>query len=143
MPISNQEDSVIKIYSLLLMVLFLLGLAVQNSQAGCPMMDSTQQQKGMMDKQCGQMMQTDQGKACCAPMHGCKMLHHPRRACAMVMALLAILNLLLTVIVVQDMKKSGGFNSLWIPLVLIAGIPCTALYALFRIGDNVKAGENK
>ena len=133
----------IKIYPLLLMAMFFVGLAVHNSQAGCPMMDSTQQQKGMMDKQCAQMMPTDQGKMCCAPMNGCKICRHPRRACAMLIGLLVILNLLLTVIVIRDMTKSKRFNGLWIPLVLIAGIPCTALYALFRIGDNLKAEEKK
>lgn len=133
----------IKFYALLLMSLFFIGVAVTNSQAGCPMMDSTQQQKGMMDKQCAQMMPMDQGKMHCAPMNGCKICRHPRRACAMLIGLLAVLNLLLTILVILDMTKTKRFNGLWIPLVLIVGIPCTALYALFRIGDNVKPAEEK
>ena len=47
-------------------------------------------------------------------------------------------NILLTILVCLDMKKRGTFNGLWVPLLLIAAIPVTALYALFRIGDNVK-----
>jgi hypothetical protein len=134
---------VIKFHALLLMTLFFIGAAIQNSQAGCPMMDSTQQQKMMMDKQCAQMAGADQGKMCCAPMRGCKVCHHPRRVCAMLIGLLALLNLLLTILVILDMTKTKRFNGLWIPLVLIAGIPCTVLYALFRIGDNVKPAEEK
>jgi hypothetical protein len=48
------------------------------------------------------------------------------------------LNILLTVLVVLDMKQRACFNGLWIPLLLIAGIPVSIIYALFRLGDCVK-----
>jgi hypothetical protein len=55
------------------------------------------------------------------------------------LALLAILsaNILLTVLVGLDMTKRAKFNGLWIPILLIAGIPGSAVYALFRIGDSI------
>lgn len=55
--------------------------------------------------------------------------------------LCAIINILLTILVVLDMIKFGRFNGLWVPLTLIIGVPATALYALFRIGDRFKAAE--
>jgi hypothetical protein len=48
-----------------------------------------------------------------------------------------ILNVLLTIIVSLDMTKNGGLNGLWIPVLLIAGIPGSIIYALFRIGDKL------
>ena len=53
-----------------------------------------------------------------------------------------ILNILLTVIVSLDMTRGGRFNGLWIPAVLIAGIPVSAIYALFRIGDKIQSKNN-
>jgi hypothetical protein len=53
-----------------------------------------------------------------------------------------ILNILLTVIVSRDMARGGRFNGLWIPAVLIAGIPVSAIYALFRIGDKIQGKNN-
>lgn len=54
-----------------------------------------------------------------------------------------IINILLTIIVSLDMTKSGRFNGLWIPLLLIAGIPGSIIYALFRIGDRIPcSGKN-
>jgi hypothetical protein len=50
---------------------------------------------------------------------------------------LLILNVLLTILVSLDMAKRAKFNGLWIPILLICGIPGTAIYALFRIGDNI------
>ena len=62
----------------------------------------------------------------------------------MVMLLCAIINILLTILVILDMTKTGRFNGLWVPLLLIIGVPATALYAMFRIGDNIKlAAEQK
>jgi hypothetical protein len=46
-----------------------------------------------------------------------------------------VINVLLTIIVWMDMARRSRFVGLWIPVLLIAGIPGTALYALFRIGD--------
>jgi hypothetical protein len=51
---------------------------------------------------------------------------------------LAAVNILLTVIVTLDMKKRAAFNGLWIPLLLIAGIPASIIYALFRMGDTIQ-----
>ena len=52
---------------------------------------------------------------------------------------MAVVNILLTVLVCMDMSQLGRFNGLWIPILLLFGIPGTALYALFRIGDTIKA----
>jgi hypothetical protein len=59
------------------------------------------------------------------------------------LVLMAIVNILLTIIVTLDMTRTKRFNGLWIPITLIVGLPGTALYALFRIGDNLKSGEQK
>jgi hypothetical protein len=48
-----------------------------------------------------------------------------------------IINILLTIIVSLDMTKNSRFNGLWIPVLLIAGIPGSIIYALFRIGDKI------
>lgn len=49
----------------------------------------------------------------------------------------ASVNVLLTILVSLDMRKRGAFNGLWIPLLLIAGIPSAIIYSLFRMGDNL------
>jgi len=51
--------------------------------------------------------------------------------------LYAVLNILLTIIVSLDMARNNRFNGLWIPVLLIAGIPGSVIYALFRIGDKL------
>jgi hypothetical protein len=88
----------------------------------------------------------------CRGMENCPapfMMHHPGHfmfiklkilagllfLCALFMA---AINTLLTILVSLDMKKRGAFNGLWIPLLLIAGIPTSVIYALFRIGDNIQ-----
>lgn len=48
-----------------------------------------------------------------------------------------IINVLLTVIVSLDMARIGQFNGLWVPVILITGIPGAAIYALFRIGNKI------
>jgi p-aminobenzoyl-glutamate transporter AbgT len=48
-----------------------------------------------------------------------------------------LLNILLTVLVSLDMAKRAKFNGLWIPILLIAGLPGSAVYAIFRLGDIV------
>jgi hypothetical protein len=53
-----------------------------------------------------------------------------------------ILNILLTIIVSLDMTRDGRFNGLWIPVVLIAGIPGSIIYALFRLGDKIQSKSN-
>jgi hypothetical protein len=57
------------------------------------------------------------------------------------MMLILTVNILLTILVGQDMKKRGTFNGLWIAPLLIAGIPVSIVYAMFRLGD--VAGEKK
>jgi p-aminobenzoyl-glutamate transporter AbgT len=57
------------------------------------------------------------------------------------MMLILTVNILLTILIGLDMKKRGIFNGLWIPLLLIAGIPVSIVYAIFRLGDVV--GEKK
>jgi hypothetical protein len=53
-----------------------------------------------------------------------------------------IVNILLTVIVSLDMARGGRFNGLWIPVVLIAGIPGSIIYSLFRLGDKIQSKNN-
>jgi hypothetical protein len=80
-------------------------------------------------------------------MMGSFLARHPMRCRICFVALLllvACVNILLTIIVCLDMAKMSAFNAIWIPITLIIGIPGTMLYALFRIGDMVKAwGVNK
>jgi hypothetical protein len=64
----------------------------------------------------------------------------PQICCAILfigILLCGIINVILTIIVSLDMTKNGRFNGLWIPVVLIAGIPGSIIYALFRIGDKL------
>jgi hypothetical protein len=55
----------------------------------------------------------------------------------LVFFVLGIINILLTIIVSLDMSRLGRFNGLWIPVILMAGIPGSVIYALFRIGDTI------
>jgi len=57
--------------------------------------------------------------------------------CALLL-FLGIINILLTIIVALDMARNKCFNGVWIPLMLLAGIPCSLIYALFRIGDRIQ-----
>ena len=75
------------------------------------------------------------------PMHG-MYLKHVVMGFIFCTAML-IINILLTILVSLDMAKLNRFNGLWIPILLIAGIPATALYALFRIGDIVLHNQAK
>jgi hypothetical protein len=77
-------------------------------------------------------------------MRGPFMMRHPRafRFCiAILLLVIALMNILLTIMVCMDMAKMAAFNAIWIPIVLILGIPGTGLYALFRIGDMIKAAS--
>ncbi len=75
-------------------------------------------------------------------------MHHPPRCCFFMpvickllflgLMLYAVLNILLTIIVSLDMARNNRFNGLWIPVLLLAGIPGSAIYALFRIGDKIQ-----
>ncbi len=79
------------------------------------------------------------------------MMFHPMRhhvffpaLCVMCCLFVCLLiNILLTVLVALDMARRRQFNGLWIPVLLLMGIPGTGLYALFRIGDNIAANEHK
>ena len=57
----------------------------------------------------------------------------------MAFSVLFAVNILLTVLVSLDMKKRNRFNGLWIPPLLLAGIPVSIIYALFRLGDMLQA----
>jgi hypothetical protein len=65
------------------------------------------------------------------------MLFHRGLFIAFLLAI-ALVNILLTVLVCVDMAALGRFNALWVPVLLLFGIAGTALYALFRIGDQIK-----
>ena len=87
----------------------------------------------------------------CYGMPGSGMMFHPLRnhpflpwLCFLsFIAVFFVINVLLTIIVWIDMARRHLFIGLWIPVLLIAGIPGTALYALFRIGDLVAAGVHQ
>jgi hypothetical protein len=80
-------------------------------------------------------------------MRGPRFMRHPPCCCLLMPLVLkllflgfmlyAVINVLLTIIVSLDMARNGRFNGLWIPLLLIAGIPVSVIYALFRIGDRL------
>jgi len=77
------------------------------------------------------------GMRCCPPFH---LRCAPTVCCGILflgILLWGIINILLTIIVSLDMTKNGRFNGLWIPVLLIAGIPGSIIYALFRIGDKI------
>jgi len=157
----------LKIYPLLLMALLFIGTVVPSCPAAGAAADSMQPQKGMMEPQCGPMMHEKMmmGKACgpmmrgepgrgcglrpmCCPgpMRGCG-IPGGRPVCAVLMfgvlMFCLVVNILLTLLVALDMTKSRRFNGLWIPLILLIGIPGTFMYALFRIGDNLKPVEER
>lgn len=72
--------------------------------------------------------------------------HHMFRSALLVLTCLFIfllINILLTILVTLDMARRRQFTGLWIPVLLLMGIPGTALYALFRIGDLIAAKELK
>jgi len=69
--------------------------------------------------------------------------HHLRKLLFLGALLMIVINILLTIIVAVDMSRIGKFNGLWIALALLAGIPGTALYALFRVGDAIERARTK
>jgi hypothetical protein len=103
----------------------------------------------MENEKCGRHMQDGQclGAACRSPMfpgHRFAMFLVAKMVFGMLflgMMLILTANILLTILVCLDMKKRGAFNGLWIPLLLIAGIPVSIAYAIFRLGDMM--GERK
>jgi hypothetical protein len=104
----------------------------------------------MANAKCCQQMQAGacpnacRGPLCPAPAHRFAMFLVAKMAFGMLflaMMLMLTVNILLTILVSLDMKKRGTFNGLWIPLLLIAGIPVSIIYAIFRLGD--MAGEKR
>ena len=69
--------------------------------------------------------------------------HHLLRLLFLGALLMVVINILLTIIVAVDMSRIGKFNGLWIALALLAGIPGTAVYALFRVGDAIERARMK
>jgi hypothetical protein len=45
----------------------------------------------------------------------------------------ALLHVLLTILVFNDMRKRNEMNGLWIPIILIGGVCTTVIYAIFRM----------
>jgi hypothetical protein len=141
---------------LLVLVFFGFGIAKADTMQ---MTDTMQKASCMMGKMSNQP--DPMGEKCCPNMQpgACKnMCPWPRmnsshwllkfillKVCCGMMFLCALLcltvNILLTILVTQDMKRRASFNGLWIPLLLIAGIPTSIIYGLFRIGDLIK-GKN-
>ena len=72
--------------------------------------------------------------------------HHVFRSVLFILTCMSVfflINILLTILVWLDMARRRQFSGLWIPILLLMGIPGTALYALFRIGDMIAAKELK
>ncbi len=57
-----------------------------------------------------------------------------RRCWLPLLLLLAVVHLLLTIVVAQDVQQTRA-SAIWICIALFAGLPGTAVYALFRIGN--------
>ena len=57
------------------------------------------------------------------------------KICRFCLILCAVVHLLLTVWVYQDMRDRDASNGLWLAIVLLTGLLGTAVYALVRIGD--------
>ncbi|MGB7567807.1 MAG: hypothetical protein WBM07_08100 [Chitinivibrionales bacterium] len=105
---------------------------------------------GMHEKYGNQMGPACQtGPGCCGmcPMPGMRMHHfigrHVHRVLFLGLLLMGILNVLLTIIVAVDMARIGKFNGLWVAVTLLCGVPGTAIYALFRIGDAIERVKQK
>jgi hypothetical protein len=68
---------------------------------------------------------------------------HIHRLMFLGLMIMGILNILLTIIVAMDMSRIGKFNGIWIAVTLLCGVPGTAIYALFRIGDAIERVKQK
>jgi hypothetical protein len=110
-------------------------------------MESCEKQFALHEGRCNEQMERSRNmfQSCPAtgmmgrmPGHFCMF---PIFCAIMFLSVMGIINILLTIIVSLDMVRNKRFNGLWVPVLLLAGIPGTALYALFRIGDNVKVKE--
>jgi len=52
-----------------------------------------------------------------------------------------VVNILLTIWVCKDMHEQKIGRAIWVPLVLLAGMPAAILYAIARIADTRPKGE--
>jgi hypothetical protein len=146
--------SVVSVLSVLLFVSLVPAQDKPPAPAGSPH-DTIQQGKNAPDRERDMMAPDMMGPGCwaaqCADMGK---ENWPRgRPCFMhcppppfffahaFLLLLLVVNILLTIIVSLDMARSGRFNGLWIPVLLLAGIPGSAIYALFRIGDKIQCKQ--
>jgi hypothetical protein len=59
------------------------------------------------------------------------------------MTAMLLVNIVLTILVSLDMAQRHAFVGLWVPVLLLVGVPGTALYALFRIGDLIRSASEK
>lgn len=62
--------------------------------------------------------------------------HHGFRWLIPILVIMVIVHLLLTILVAKDVQLTGA-SPLWIFIALLAGLPGTAVYSLFRIGTAV------
>ena len=67
--------------------------------------------------------------------------HHFFHLLFLGLLVMGTVNILLTIIVSMDMVRTARFNGIWVPVILLAGIPGSVIYALFRIGDAIR--QNK
>lgn len=89
-----------------------------------------------MGPQCGMGPSPCMRMYCCAGRHEHRFLFFG-------LLVMGILNVLLTIIVAVDMSRIGKFNGIWIAVTLLCGVPGTAIYALFRIGDAIERAKMK
>ena len=75
-------------------------------------------------------------------LHGC-MARHVHRLMFLGLLIMGILYILLSIIVAMDMSRIGKFNGIWIAVTLLCGVPGTAIYAMFRIGDAIERVKQK
>jgi hypothetical protein len=109
------------------------------------------QDKGPMMFGCAGMhnkFENGMGPACqMCPMPGMRMHgfmgRHFHRMLWTALLLMGIINTLLTILASIDMSKTGKFNGIWVAVILLAGIPGMAIFALFRIGDAIERARPK
>lgn len=104
----------------------------------CPMgMGAVAQEKGAWNMACcpkGMAKRSDCRQKC---LQCCPLLRPLKRAVRFAILVVIFMNLMLTILVCQDMSRRGKFNGLWIPMLLVAGVPTAVIYGIFRIGDNL------
>lgn len=104
-------------------------------------MEGGMMQQMDMEKRCPEAMK--EGRPCCPWMMGNKMMGHrmfpgliiAKMFFAMVffcLIICAIMHILLSIVVFNDMRKQGEVIGLWIPIVLLGGVFAVMAYALMR-----------